>query len=250
MTGSLQGKVAVVTGAGTGVGLGISQEFIKQGATVVLCGLNQDELTKAVSSLGPSASAFRADISSMQEVKALYEYVRNTHNKLDIVVANAGVGDNAALGQIQEEQFDHIFGTNFKGTLFTVQEALPLMEHGGSIILIGSTASISQNPPPKMSLYAASKAALGAAVRGWVQDVKGSGVRINVLSPGAIDTPSLRKALESEKDESKIKALTDRIPLGRLGQPLEIGSVAAFLASEAASYITGIELFVDGGLTV
>ena len=180
----------------------------------------------------------------------MYAEVVSRHGRLDAVVANAGVGDSAPLGTITERQFDFIFGVNVKGVLFTVQAALPHLGSGGTVVIIGSTASIRARYG--MGLYGGSKAAIRQFVRGWIQDVKGSGVRINVLSPGAVDTPSLRIALEgasgANQVEAKVREMGEGNPIGRLADPREMGKAAVFLTSEASSFITGVELFVDGGM--
>jgi NAD(P)-dependent dehydrogenase (short-subunit alcohol dehydrogenase family) len=250
MADALKGKVAVITGGAQGVGLGIAREFVEQAATVVITGRRQAPLDDAVASLGPRSSGVVADVSRLADMEALYRTVMERHGRLDAVVANAGVGDSAPLGSITEKQFDHIFGINVKGVLFTVQPALKLLPRGGTVVIIGSTASIQAQPA--MSLYGGDKAAIRQFVRGWIQDVKGSGVRINVLSPGAVDTPSLRTALAgalgADQVDAKVKSMGEGNPLGRLADPREIGRVAVFLSSAASSFITGVELFADGGM--
>ena len=195
---SLGGKVAVVTGGASGIGLAIAQEFVEHGASVVVADRRQPGLDEAVAAIGPKSSGVVADVSNRADMEALFREVMARHGRLDAVVANAGIGDHAALGSITEEQFDRTFDVNVKGVLFTVQPVLPLLPSGGTIIIIGSTASIS--PPPGMSIYGGAKAAVRDFVRGWIQDIKGSGVRINVLSPGAVDTQSLRDALGKRRD--------------------------------------------------
>lgn len=247
---TLEGKVAVITGGGQGVGLGIAQEFIEHGATVVVTDLRQEQVDGAVGVLGPKSSGIVADVSKLSDMEAMYQEVIARHGRLDAVVANAGVGDSAPLGSITEKQFDFIYGVNVKGVLFTVQPALPHMPNGGTVVIIGSTASI--QPPPGMSLYGGAKAAIRNMVRTWIQDIKGSGVRINVLSPGAVDTPSLRGALEGASGADQVDALVAQMgegnPVGRLADPREMGSAAVFLSSDASSFITGVELFADGGM--
>jgi NAD(P)-dependent dehydrogenase (short-subunit alcohol dehydrogenase family) len=193
MSHCLEGKVAVVTGGTQGIGLAIAEEFVEQGATVVVTGRDHGRLDEAVAKIGPRASGVRADAASPAAMDALLKDVTARHGRLDALVANAVVDDHAPLGRITEEQFDRMIGTNLKDVLFAVQSAVPLMPSGGSIILIGSTASVA--PPPGMSIYGAIKAGLHGMVRALIQDLKGTGVRINVLSPGAVDTPSLRRAL-------------------------------------------------------
>lgn len=251
MSASLKEKVAVITGATQGIGLAIAQEFVDRDATVVITGLEQDDLDSAVEELGPNASSVLADVSSLADMEGLFKEVESRHGHLDAVVANAAIGAHGPLGTITEEQFDRTFDTDVKGVLFSVQPALPMMKSGGSITIIGSTASVA--PPAGMSLYAGAKAAVRMFVRAWIQDLKGSGIRINVLSPGAVDTPSLRRAFELSAGADQVGQLVDAIgqrsPVGRIGQASEIGKVAAFLASDDASYVNGVELFVDGGQT-
>lgn len=250
MSFSIEGKVAVVTGGASGIGFAIAEELVKHGASVVLVDRQQSQLGKAVAAIGARSSAFTCDVSNLAEVDALYREVKARHGRVDIVVANAGIGDHAPLGKITEAQFDRTFGVNVKGVLFTVQSALPLLSSGGSVIIIGSTAS--EYPPPGMGIYGASKAAVRNLVRSWIYDIKGSGIRINVLSPGTVDTESLRtamtKALGPERAVAAVNAISERSPSQRIGDPHEIGTVAVFLSSDASSYINGVELFADGGL--
>jgi NAD(P)-dependent dehydrogenase (short-subunit alcohol dehydrogenase family) len=237
-------KVVLVTGGSTGLGLAIAQEFAGQGAHVVITGRRQEQLNAALADLGVRASAIAADVSKASDLAALFSQIKSTHGRIDVLVANAGMGELAPLGEITEALFDRVFNTNVKGVTFTVQGALPLMGHGGSIVIIGSTASI--NPGPGLSVYGATKAAVRALVRSWILDIKGSGVRINLLSPGPVDTDSLRNLL-AEHAEEVIRSLSEKSTLGRIGQAQEIGKAVAFLASDAASYINGAELFADGG---
>ena len=250
MSLALEGKVAVVTGAASGIGFGIAREFVSQGALVVVVDLQRERVDEAVAAIGPRATGFVADVSKLADMEALYREVRSKHGRLDAVVANAGIGDHGRLGTITEEQFDRTFGVNVKGVLFTVQPAMPLLENGASVVIIGSTAS--EYPPPGMSIYGAAKAAVRNLVRSWIYDVKGSGIRMNVLSPGTVDTQSLRTAMANalgpERATAAVTAIAERSPSARIGSPREIGTVAAFLCSDAASYVNGVELFADGGL--
>jgi NAD(P)-dependent dehydrogenase (short-subunit alcohol dehydrogenase family) len=249
MAKSMEGKVGVVTGAGRGVGFGIAQEFIAAGAKVVITDVDEAMIDQAVHALGSDASGFRADVTRLSDMEALYREVANRHGRLDAVVANAGVGDSAPFGKISEEQFDFIFGVNTKGVLFTAQAALPTLRPGGTIVIIGSTASI--QPPVGMSLYGGSKAAIRNFVRVWIQEVEQS-IRINILSPGAIDTPSLRIALEGASGADQVDRLVSEMgdgnPTGRLGSAQEIGKAAVFLSCDQSSFVNGVELFVDGGM--
>ncbi|MFL1874192.1 SDR family NAD(P)-dependent oxidoreductase [Hansschlegelia beijingensis] len=244
MSNSLEGKVAVVTGGSTGIGLGIAKRFVSEGATVVITGRRQAELDAAVAEIGPKASAFRADVAVLADLDALYAEVERTHGRIDVLVANAGGGSLAKLGEITEEHFDSTFAINVKGVLFTVQKALPLMRAGGSVIVTGSTTSIMGTEA--FSVYSGTKAAIRNFVRSWILDLKGCNIRVNVLSPGPIDTPALRGV--AEQAEGLIDYLTSQVPLGRIGDPDETGKVAVFLASDASSFVNGAELFVDGGM--
>jgi NAD(P)-dependent dehydrogenase (short-subunit alcohol dehydrogenase family) len=246
----LDGKVAVVTGGAQGVGLGIAQEFVDYGATVIIADINETTLKEASAVLGPNITTAVVDVTNLDQVRAMYADIIATHGRLDAVVANVGAGDSNGIQSITEKQFDFVFGVNVKGVLFTVQPAIDLMTDGGTIVIIGSTASI--QPPTGMSLYGGAKAALRNMVRAWIQEVKGTGIRINVLSPGAVDTPSLRAALADASGAGQVDTLVTKMgegnPLGRLAQPRELGTAAVFLASEASSFITGVELFADGGM--
>ncbi|MEU5867104.1 SDR family oxidoreductase [Nonomuraea sp. NPDC047529] len=250
MSLALDGKIAVITGGASGVGLGIAQEFADQGARVVITDLRQEALDRAVAEIGPRSSGIVADVTDIASMQAAYQQIMAQYGRLDAVVANAGIGAHAPLGAITEDQFDRTFGVNAKGVLFTVQPALPLLRPGGTVVVIGSTASI--RPPRGMSLYGGAKAAVRAFIRSWIQDIQGSGIRINVLSPGAVDTDSLRSALAMaqgpEVVEAAIKVMGEGNPTGRIAQPREMGRAAAFLSSDAASFVTGVELFVDGGM--
>ncbi|MEV6171690.1 SDR family oxidoreductase [Streptomyces sp. NPDC051954] len=247
---TLEGKVAVVTGGASGVGLGIAQEFVAHGAKVVITDLRQDQIDEAVKIVGPNCLGIVADVTSLESMGAMYEQVKDRYGRLDAVVANAGIGAHSALGSITEEQFDRTFNVNAKGVLFTIQPALPLMANGSTVVIIGSTASI--QPPRGMGLYGGSKAAVRAFIRSWIQDVKGSGIRMNILSPGAVDTESLRSALGMAQGADQVPAAIAEMgegnPTGRIGTPREMGKAAVFLSSDASSFITGIELFVDGGM--
>jgi NAD(P)-dependent dehydrogenase (short-subunit alcohol dehydrogenase family) len=233
-----------------GVGFAIAKELAGQGARVVLTDIDQDGLDEAVATLGSKASGLLADVSDEAQMQSAYRSVMDSHGRLDVVVANAGVGDSAPLGSITEAQFDKIYNINVKGVLFTIQCALPHLRPGGSVIIIGSTGSLQGQYG--MSLYGGSKAALRGALRAWISEVRGSGIRINLLSPGAVDTPSLRLAFAGavgpDRVEERVAAMGEQNPLGRLVSPGDVGKAAVFLASDASSGITGIELFVDGGV--
>ena len=237
-------KVVLVTGGSSGLGFAIAEAFANEGATLVITGRRQPQLADAVSRLGKHASAVCTDISNPADLAELFDHIRMLHGRIDVLIANAGIGAIEPLGAITEAGFDSVFTTNVKGTTFTVQGALPLMGKGSSVVIIGSTSSI--NPGPGMSAYGATKAALRALVRSWILDIKGSGVRINLLSPGPVNTQSLRDVL-GENAHQVIDALSEKSTLGRIGEPHEIGQAVLFLASDASSYINGTELFADGG---
>lgn len=247
MAAKLEGKIALVTGGSSGLGLATAKQFIAEGAQVVVTGRRQSELDLAVHELGSSAVGLRGDVSNLADLDRLYEMVRQRFGKLDIVFANAGGGAFVRLGEITEEHFDKYFDINVKGTLFTVQKALPLMTGGGTIILNGSMVTI--KGLPGFSVYAATKAALRSFARTWAVDLIGKHIRVNVVSPGTVVTPAYKHELGM--NDEQIKAFeadaATKTPLGRSGSPDEIARAVVFLASDDSSYITGIELFVDGG---
>ncbi|WP_406193892.1 SDR family oxidoreductase [Kitasatospora sp. NBC_01560] len=250
MSLSLEGKVAVITGGASGVGLGIAHEFAAAGASVVITDLEQQALDAAAAAVGPTCTGIVADVTRLADMQAVYRQVEERYGRLDAVVANAGIGAHAPLDAITEEQFDRTFDVNGKGVLFTVQPALALLPPGGTVVVIGSTASI--RPPRGMSLYGGSKAAVRAFVRAWIQDIKGSGVRMNILSPGAVDTDSLRSALAmaqgADQVDAAVRTMGEGNPTGRIADPREMGRAAVFLSSDASSFVTGVELFADGGM--
>ncbi len=246
MNKPLEGKIALVTGGSSGIGLGAAKELAAQGARVFITGRRQPELDAAVAQIGPAATALRADASVLSDLDAVYAQIAKTAGRLDILFANAGGGDMMPLGAITEEHFDRIFGTNVRGVLFTVQKALPLLSDGASVILTSSTTSIQGTA--NFSVYSASKAAVRNFARSWALDLKDRGIRVNAVSPGPIRTPGLGDLVPEEARQGLFDSLASQVPLGRLGEPGEIGKAVAFLASEAASFINGIELFVDGGM--
>lgn len=237
-------KVALVTGGSSGIGLAIARKFAASGMRVIVAGRRQDALDRAVSQLGEDASGIVGDVSDLASLETLFSQIRSDFGRIDVLVANAGGGVHAPLGQITEAAYDQQFNTNVKGIVFTVQGALPLLKPGSSIVVVGSTSSI--DPGPSMSIYGATKAAVRNLVRSWVSDLKGSGIRINIVSPGPTNTQSLRDGF-GEHAEEGLAFLREKSPMGRIGEPEEIAEVAAFLASDAASYINGVELFADGG---
>lgn len=245
MTNQLEGKVALVTGGSTGIGLASAQELAQQGARVFITGRREEELNAAVKTIGANATGIRADAANNQDLDALYAQIAKSAGKLDILFANAGGGDMLPLGAITEEQFDRIFGTNVRGVLFTVQKALPLLTKGASVILTSSTTSIKGTE--NFSVYSASKAAVRNFARSWALDLKDRQIRVNAISPGPVRTPGLGGLVPDDARQGLYDSLAALVPLGRLGEPEEIGKVVAFLASDAASFVNGIEMFVDGG---
>ena len=242
----LNGKIALITGGNSGIGLASAIRFAAEGAQVVIVGRRQEELDKALQLIGPQAIAVQGDISSLDDLDRIFAQVKAAKGQIDILFANAGLGDFQPIGSITEESFDRTFGINVKGTLFTVQKALPLMSAGASVILTGSTTSAMGTPA--FSVYSATKAALRNFARSWALDLKGSGIRVNVLSPGPISTPGLDLALSGTGQKDVIiDDMTAQIPLGRIGQPEEVAAAAVFLASDESSFMTGSEMFVDGG---
>lgn len=244
--GKLEGKVALVTGGNSGIGLATAREFVGEGAYVFITGRRGPQLAAAVDEIGRNIRGIRADVSISADLDRLFSQIKNEKGKLDIVFANAGIAKYAALGQITEEDYDSIFDTNVKGVLFTVQKALPLIPEGGSIILNASI--VGSKGLPANSVYSATKAAVRSFARTWTTDLKDRRIRVNVVSPGPIDTPGLRELLGStEAGQERAKMISTAVPLGRLGKPQEIARAVVFLASDDSTYVTGIELFVDGG---
>ncbi len=239
MTEVLAGKVAVVTGASSGIGLAIARRFAAEGARVFLAGRRQEPLDAAVAEIGPAATGVRTDVSVQTDLDDLYAVVREEAGRIDVLVANAGSGVPQPLGEITEEAIDATFGTNVKGTIFTVQKALPLLSDGASIVVTGSTNALS--PGTSLATYGASKAAVRNLVRSWALSAQERKFRVNVLTPGPTETPGLVGAVGPDHQ------LASEVPLGRIGRPDEIAAVATFLASDASSFVNGADWFVDGG---
>jgi len=243
----LTGKTALITGGSTGIGLASAIRFAAEGARVYIAGRRQAELDKAIATIGHGATGIRCDVSNLADLDHLYARIKSEAGQLDILFANAGLGTFAPLGEISEADFDHMFGVNVKGTLFTVQKALPLMRAGGSIILTGSTTGTKGTPA--FSIYSATKAAIRNFARSWALDLQGTGIRVNVLSPGGTETPGLHDLFgTSGQAEEMLAGLAAQTPLGRIGRPEETAAVALFLASDESSFMTGSEVFVDGGM--
>ncbi|MBK1840425.1 SDR family oxidoreductase [Azospirillum sp. YIM B02556] len=247
MTNRLANKIAVVTGATSGIGLSTAKLFAAEGARVYITGRRKDALEKAVAEIGHAAVGVQADSSSNDDLDKLFAQVKAEQGRLDVLVVNAGGGSMLPLGQITEEQIDDTFGRNVKAVIFTVQKALPLLGKGSSVVLTGSTAGIEGTAA--FSVYSASKAAVRNLARSWALDLKGTGIRVNVVSPGATRTPGLVELAGDDKDQQQglLDYLASRIPLGRVGESEEIAKATLFLASDDASFVNGAELFADGG---
>ena len=237
--GKLQGKVAVITGGTTGIGFASAKLFVKEGAYVFITGRRQKELDDAVHAIGNNVTGVQGDIAKPADLDRLYEHVKKM-GRIDVVFANAGIGGFVPLESITEEYFDQTFNINVRGTLFTVQKALPLLNDGSSIILTGSVAGVKGTPA--FGVYAASKAAIRSFVRTWTSELKDRRIRSNVVSPGPVNTP----IVDLQPPET-IARIVSTIPMGRMGEADEIAKAALFLASDDSSFVTGIELFVDGG---
>jgi NAD(P)-dependent dehydrogenase (short-subunit alcohol dehydrogenase family) len=249
----LDEKIAVITGGNSGIGLATAHRFVQEGAYVFITGRRQDELDKAVKQIGKNIIGVQGDVSNLADLDRLYASVKQQKGKIDVLFANAGVTYFATLGTISEEHFDKMFDINVKGLLFAVQKALPLFQDGGSIILNASTGS--SKGLEGLSVYGANKAAIRSFARSWTVELKDRKIRVNALSPGPITTPSrsrlyaaVKESWPEEQVEQFKKNFVNSVPLGRMGNPDEIAKAVAFLASDDSSYITGIELFVDGGL--
>jgi len=244
--GKLEGKIALVTGGNSGIGLATAKQFVNERAYVFITGRPEPELAAAVKEIGRNVTGVQGDVSNLDDLDRLFAQIKREKGKLDIVFANAGVAEYALFGTITEEHYDSIFGINVKGLLFTVQNALPLLPDGASIILnasIVASKGLSMN-----SVYSATKAAVRSFARTWTTDLKDRRIRVNAVSPGPIETPGLNDLVASTgAGEERLKMISNNVPLGRLGKPDEIAKAVVFLASDDSSYVTGTELFVDGG---
>lgn len=244
----LQDKVAVVTGGSSGLGLATAQRFAREGAFVYITGRRQDELDMAVALIGDRATAVPGDVQNLQDLDLLYDRIKREKGGIDILVANAGFIDPEWLTEVTEENFDRTFGVNVRGLLFTVQKALPLFRDGGAIVLISSIAAF--KGIPRYTAYSATKASVRSFVRTWTAELKDRGIRVNAISPGAIDTPIIDAQAATKEGADAIRAsFTAATPLNRLGRPEEIAAAALFLASDESSYVAGADLVVDGGLS-
>jgi NAD(P)-dependent dehydrogenase (short-subunit alcohol dehydrogenase family) len=244
----LEGKIAVITGGNSGIGLATAQRFVAEGAHVFITGRRQSELDAAVKQIGQKVTGVQGDVSNLADLDRLYATVKQQKGSIDILFANAGTGEFGPLGMITEEQFDKTFNANVKGLLFTVQKALPLLKEGGSIILNASI--VASTGSPGLAVYSASKAAVRSFARTFTSDLKDRKIRVNAVSPGVIPSPGYRNSLgmTDEQIQQYVESVVGKIPLARPGTLDEVAKVVAFLASDESSYVTGIELFVDGGM--
>jgi NAD(P)-dependent dehydrogenase (short-subunit alcohol dehydrogenase family) len=244
--GKLEGKIAVVTGGSSGIGLATAKQFVNEGAYVFITGRRHPELAAAVKEIGRNATGVQGDVSNLGDLDRLFAQIKRQKGKLDIVFANAGVAKLAPLGEITEEHYDSLFNINVRGLLFTVQKALPLLPDGASIILNVSIGG--SKGPPAASVACATKAAVRSFARTWTTDLKDRHIRVNAVSPGLIDTPGVNDQVASTAaGQQLLNMVSNGVPLGRRGTPDEIAKAVVFLASDDASYVTGAELFVDGG---
>jgi NAD(P)-dependent dehydrogenase (short-subunit alcohol dehydrogenase family) len=242
----LDGKIALVTGGSSGIGLATAELFVQEGAHVFVTGRRDAELMAAVKDIGTNVTGVQGDVSNLAHLDQLFAQIKREKGKLDIVFANAGTAKFAPLGAITEDVFDSVFDINVKGLLFTVQKALPLLPDGASIVLNASI--VGSKGLPANSVYSATKAAVRSFARTWTTDLKGRGIRVNAVSPGSTDTPGLGDLLRStETGRQRLQTISSNVPLGRLGRPDEVAKAVLFLASDDSSYVTGAELFVDGG---
>ncbi|HEY4075077.1 MAG TPA: SDR family oxidoreductase [Herbaspirillum sp.] len=246
MSKKFEGKAVLVTGGTSGIGLATAQQFAAEGATVFITGRRQAELDRAVATLGANGFGVQADSANLADLDRLYAEIKTRTGHLDVLFANAGGGDMLPLGQITEEHFDRIFDGNVKGTLFTVQKALPLLKDGAAIVLTASTTSVKGTE--NFSVYSASKAAVRNFARSWLLDLKPRRIRVNAISPGPVSTPGLAGLVPKEHVDGLFAHLSSLVPMGRLGEAAEIAKAVLFLASDDSSFVNGIELFVDGGI--
>jgi NAD(P)-dependent dehydrogenase (short-subunit alcohol dehydrogenase family) len=247
MSKKLEGKIALVTGGTSGIGLATAKRFVSEGAKVVITGRRKDVLDAAVKEIGSGATGIQADAGNLADLDKLYAQIKQQHGRIDVLFANAGGGEFATIDKVTEEHFDKTFDTNVKGVFFTVQKALPLIPDGGTIVLNASIVSI--KGMPAFGVYSATKAAVRSFARTWTNELKERQIRVNVVSPGPIDTPAIDGLAQGQEQAKELKAgLASQVPLGRMGHPDEIAKAVVFLTSDDSSFVAGVELFVDGGM--
>jgi NAD(P)-dependent dehydrogenase (short-subunit alcohol dehydrogenase family) len=246
MENKLEGKIAVITGATSGIGLATAKRFVTEGAYVFITGLYQKEIDEAISEIGKNVSGIQSDVSNLADLDKMYDIVKDQKGHIDILFANAGIIEFAPLGEISEKHFDKIFDIDVKGLLFTVQKALSIFQDGGSIILMASVGS--SKGSAELSVYHAAKAAVRSFARSWSLNLNQRNIRVNAISPGPIDTPFVNRVLNDQQTEKFLKNSVNSTSIGRMGSPDEVAKAVLFLASDDSSYVTGIELFVDGGM--
>jgi NAD(P)-dependent dehydrogenase (short-subunit alcohol dehydrogenase family) len=247
MTKKLEGKIALVTGGTTGIGLATAKRFVSEGAKVIITGRRQEVLDRAAKDLGPQVTGIKADSGKLADLDGLYAQIKKQYGRLDVVFANAGGGEFATIEQATEEHFDKTFDSNVKGVFFTVQKALPLMSEGGAIVLNASI--VSAKGIPAFGVYNATKAAVRSFARTWTNELKDRKIRVNVVSPGPINTPGFEGLVTDPEQVKQMKiGFASQVPLGRMGEPDEIAKAVVFLVSDDSSFVAGIELFVDGGM--
>ena len=246
MGNKLEGKIAVITGATSGIGLATAKRFVTEGAYVFITGLYQKEIDEAISEIGKNVSGIQSDVSNLEDLDKMYDIVKDQKGHIDILFANAGIIEFAPLGEISEKHFDKIFDIDVKGLFFTVQKALSIFQDGGSIILMASVGS--SKGSAELSVYHAAKAAVRSFARSWSLNLNQRNIRVNAISPGPIDTPFVNRVLNDQQTEKFLKNSVNSTSIGRMGSPDEVAKAVLFLASDDSSYVTGIELFVDGGI--
>jgi NAD(P)-dependent dehydrogenase (short-subunit alcohol dehydrogenase family) len=244
--GKLSGKIALITGGNSGIGLATAKRFVAEGAYVYITGRRQNSLDEAVKEIGSNVTAVQGDVSKLADLDRLFEQIKQEKGRLDVVFANAGGGEFAPLGSYTEEHFDKTFNINVKGLVFTVQKALPLLPDGATIVLNASIVGVKGFPA--FGVYSATKAAVRSFARTWTNELKDRGIRVNVVSPGPIDTPAISGLVKDKDQEAQLRAnLVAGVPLGRIGTPDELAKAVVFLASDDSSFVAGVDLFVDGG---